>query len=357
MLRRHETSARKRENNYPAAMNPTRLHSSSAILTSVFVAAMTLQAATAAEVVLFPYFLDNGNSGVYLAVSDDGRNFHPLNDGQPIFTPPQWPDGQHLTRDPSIVFHDGLFHMVWTSNWSGRVFGHASSPDLKTWSTPQMIAPFPESLPRDEQPDNVWAPEVHFDPAQKNCQIVFSSTVPREENDSDGSTDPHGNDHRLYEIRTQDFKTFTPAKVLFDQDFCVIDGQLAFNDRNTPDENDDRWIMSFKREDAAPAGKNIRLAFNNAAQSGDWSPAAPPILGPGSPLRSNQQVEGPALVRFHGQWLLYADAFTSGNYTLITSPDLATWTDETDKLKLPARHPRHGTPFVVDRELIGWKLD
>lgn len=338
-------------------MGPTRIHCGSAMLTTAVMAFTTLPTAIAADVVLFPYFLENGNSGIYLAASDDGRNFRPLNNGQPIFTPPQWPDGQHLTRDPSIVFHDGLFHLVWTSNWSGRVFGHASSPDLKTWSTPQMIAPFPESLPRDEQPDNVWAPEIHFDPAQQNFQIVVSSTVPREENDSDGSTDPHGHDHRLYEIRTEDFKKFTSAKALFDQDFCVIDGQLAFDDRDTPDENDDCWIMSFKREDAAPDGKNIRLSFNNAPQSGDWSRASAPLLGPGSPLRANQQVEGPALVRFKGQWLLYADAFNSGGYTLITSPDLEKWTDETEKLKLPTRHPRHGTPFVVDPKRIGWQLD
>lgn len=327
------------------------------MLTTAILAVMSLQAATAADVVLFPFFLENGNSGVYLAVSDDGRNFRPLNDGQPIFTPPQWPDGQHLTRDPSIVFHDGLFHLVWTSNWSGRVFGHASSPDLKTWSTPQMITPFPASLPHDEQPGNVWAPEIHFDPAQQNFQIVFSSTVPREESDSDSSTDLHGHDHRLFEIHTKDFKTFTPAQLLFDQDFCVIDGQLALDDRNTPENGDDRWVLAFKREDAAPDGKNIRLSFNNAAQSGEWSPASPPILGPGSPLRSNQQVEGPALVRFKDQWLLYADAFNSGGYTLIISPDLTTWTDETAKLNLPVRHPRHGTPFVVDRQLIGWKND
>jgi hypothetical protein len=350
-------------------MKPTRKHSRYVMAAGLFIAAASLNATIAAaandvssgDIVLFPYFLENGNSGIYLAASDDGRDFRPLNDGQPIFTPPQWPDGQHLTRDPSIVFHDGLFHMVWTSNWSGRVFGNASSPDLKTWSTPQMITPFPAALPREEQPDNVWAPEIQFDPVQEDFQIVFSSTVPREENDSDDSTDPHGHDHRLYEIRTKDFKTFTPAQILFDQDFCVIDGQLALDVRNTPESGDDRWVLALKREDAAPDGKNIRLSFRNAAKidgtSNDWSPVSDPILGPGSPLRANQQVEGPSLVRFRNEWLLYADAFTSGNYTLVTSPDLASWTDETDKLQIPARHPRHGTPFVVDRELVGWKSD
>jgi hypothetical protein len=312
-------------------------------------------AAAADDVLLFPYFLNNGETGVYLASSSDGRRFESLNEGKPIFTPPEWPDGQHLTRDPSIVYHDGKFHMVWTSNWSGRVFGYASSPDLVTWSEPLKVTPFDPSLPDEEQPDNVWAPELSFDPVQKDFQILFSSTVPREEHDGDGSEDRHGNDHRIYSIRTKDFKSFSKPAVLFDQNFSVIDGQMALDDRGTESGDDDRWVMAIKREQNQPEGKNLRLSFNNAAQSDDWTPASKPILGPGSPLRPKEQVEGPSLVRFSNEWLLYADAFTSGHYTLIISPDLEGWTDETKELKIPARHPRHGTFFVVDRELVGWK--
>lgn len=310
--------------------------------------AMRLSSSTAMadEVVLFPYFLGNGESGVYLAYSNDGRTFQSLNDARPIFTPPKWPDGQHLTRDPSIVFHDGQFHMVWTSNWSGRIFGYANSPDLVTWSPPRQITPFAVSLPEEDQPDNVWAPEIHFDPVQENFQIVFSSTTPREEHDGDGSADSHGFDHRPYEIRTEDFQTFTPAKVLFDQGFSVIDAQLT--------RDGDRWVMVVKRETPPPGGKNLRLTFNNLKQSGEWSPVGEPILGPGSQLRPQEQVEGPCLIRFGGQWLLYADAFTSHHYTLVTSPDLETWTDETDKLSFPVANPRHGTALVVDRERVGW---
>ena len=57
------------------------------------------------------------------------------------------------------------------------------------------------------------------------------------------------------------------------------------------------------------------MTFNNPAQSEDWTPATAPILGPGSPLRPKEQVEGPTLVRFGNEWLLYADAFTAGHYS------------------------------------------
>lgn len=312
--------------------------------------------ATAEDIVLFPYFQNNGEAGVYLSYSTDGRKFLPLNNAQPIFMPPQWAGGQNLTRDPSIVYRDGLFHMVWTSNWSGRIFGYASSPDLVTWSTPKQVTPFPASLPSIDQPDNVWAPEIHYDHIQGNYQIVFSSATPREENDGDGSQDSHGNDHRPFEVRTTDFVTFTSAKVLFDQNFSVIDGQIAFDDRGTATADDDRWVMAIKRETNAPGGKNIRLTFTNPTQTDPWSAASAPILGPGSSLRASEQVEGPSLIRFGDEWLLYADAFTSGHYSLISSPDLVTWKDETAALSFPVGHPRHGTALVVDRDLVGWRF-
>ena len=63
------------------------------------------------DVLLFTYFRDNGQHGVNLASSTDGMNFIPLNDDKPVFTPPTW-KGQNLTRDASVLYHDGVFHMV-----------------------------------------------------------------------------------------------------------------------------------------------------------------------------------------------------------------------------------------------------
>jgi hypothetical protein len=335
-------------------MNLRMILRSCGFVVSVFVAGAVARKGAAEDVVLFPYFLGNGESGAYLAASTDGRKFESLNEGRPIFTPPQWPDGQHLTRDPSICFHDGEFHMVWTSNWSGRVFGYAHSNDLTAWSRPLMVIPFDPDLPEEDQPDNVWAPEIHFDHVQGDFQIVFASSIPREENDGDGSEDRHGNDHRLYSVRTRDFESFTAPVVLFDHNYSVIDGQMQFDDRGTAATDDDRWVTTIKREQNQPAGKNLRFTFNNPLQSGEWSEATAPVLGPSSPLRPQEQVEGPTLVRFGGEWLLYADAFTAGHYSLITSPDLATWTDETAELSFPVGHPRHGTFFVIDRSLVGW---
>jgi len=115
-------------------------------------------------VFLLSYFKGNGETGVFLAASEDGLVFKDLNEGRPVFMPPQW-QGQNLTRDPSIVYHDGLFHMVWTSSWVGSCFGAATSSDLKRWSEPIRVEPF-RNWPADAQPANTWAPEVHWDPVQ-----------------------------------------------------------------------------------------------------------------------------------------------------------------------------------------------
>lgn len=302
------------------------------------------------DVFLFSFFRGNGEAGVYLATSDDGRRFTPLNDDQPVMAPPKW-ENQNLTRDPSIVYHDGRFHMVWTSNWEGSVFGYATSRDLKEWSEPVMARPFPESLPEEDQPLNVWAPEIHRDPVHDELLILFSSTTPRELNDDD-SPIHHNLDHRTYAVRTKDGETFTEARKFFDPGFSVIDPVLAL------DEQRDRWAMALKHElYRESGGKNVRMAFAprdlKAPFPPEFTELSEPIVGPGAPIRPRLQVEGPSLFRHGGRWLLYADAFTSGRYVLATSADLAEWRDETSDLRTP-RGARHGTIFTAPREAVAW---
>src|SRR5690606_21028193 len=82
---------------------------------------------------VFPYFLDNGQDGIYLAISAGGIHFDGVNGNRPILPAPKW-EGAELTRDPSILYHDGVFHMVWTTGWWTRSFGYARSRDLVHWS-------------------------------------------------------------------------------------------------------------------------------------------------------------------------------------------------------------------------------
>lgn len=300
------------------------------------------------EVLLFSFFRGNGEAGTYLAWSEDGLTFAPLNEDRPVFPPAPWP-GQNLTRDPSILYHEGTFRAVWTSSWKGRVFGYAESADLVHWTEPRMVQPFPGSLAEEDQPQNVWAPEIHWDPVQKNYAVLFSATTGRESRNGDGSNNNgrDGHDHRIFVTRTADGTTFSPAQRFFDQGFSVIDAQMA--------RDGERWVMVLKQEQEIPlGGKNLRLTFAPIDLSEPWLPVSAPVFGPGSAIRPEEMVEGACLVPWKGQWHLYTDAFAAHHYSLASSTGLSTWTDRTAGLILPPGNPRHGTFFRAPRSAVGF---
>lgn len=311
------------------------------------------------DVLLFTYFRDNGQAGVFLAQSEDGITFTPLNEDRPIFTPPAWP-GQNLTRDPSVIFHHGVFRMVWTSHWSGRVFGYAESRDLSSWSEPRQVRPFPESLPAADQPGNVWAPEIHWDPFKLDFFVLFSSTTPRERNDGDNSDNKGNNtspyDNRIYITRTADGGRFSNAALFFDQGFSCIDAVMQV------DSPGERWVMVVKcsRDPGVKPmpGRNLRLTFTGPdLDRPDFTPVSEPIAGTHSRMFSHpdaikSMAEGQSLIRYRNQWWLYWDEPAGHGMQLATSPDLVNWTHQR-KLLFPAG-AKHGTAFLAPRAAVGW---
>lgn len=328
------------------------------------------------EVFLLSYFKGNGETGVYLASSEDGLAFKDLNEGRPILTPPEWP-GQNLTRDPSIVYRDGLFHMVWTSSWTGECFGAATSPDLKQWSKPVPVQPF-RNWPQNDRPVNTWAPEVQWDPVQKNYAILWSSSTALVENDGGHNSGglekdparqikPDARHHRTFIARTPDFQNFTEAKVFFSPGVSEIDAMMTFDDRGTADPADDRWVLVCKDEQFAElGGKNIRLTTAPADLTNPFppkfhAPADPnkpwstPVAGPSSTVQSNQWTEGPTLLKVGDEWRLYFDRFRlkADRFGLATSKDLVQWTDRTSELKFPPQ-AMHGTIFRAPRAAVSF---
>ena len=302
------------------------------------------------DVFLLPYFLGNGETGVYFAWSRDGLKFEWLNDGKVVMPAPPWGD-ESLTRDPSIVYHDGRFHMVWTTSWNSRSIGYAHSTDLTTWSEPQKIDIWGDRT----DVRNTWAPELHRDPETDEFLILWSSTTLAELNDGDGSEDQHGYDHRSYASRTKDFQTFTPPELFFSlqPEYSVIDPYIARDDRGTPAEDDDRWVMAIKHELAeAKGGKNLRLTFAPHMQGPYGTTLGPPIVGAGTDI-VNQMGEGPSLFRRGGDWFLYWDAPGSEfSYCLATSRDLTAWKNRSAEMSLPAQQMRHGTVLVVPAAVV-----
>jgi hypothetical protein len=299
------------------------------------------------NVMLVAFFRGNGETGVFLAASEDGRRFTPLNGDRPVIKPAPW-EKQDLTRDPSIVYRNGKFHVTWTTHWKGDCFAYAESSDLVTWSEPVRVEPF-----GDKKPVNTWAPEICWDPAQQNFLIVWSSCLGQPSN-------------RIFATRTADGKKFTAAEPFLKRDFGCIDAYLL------REESARRWVMIYKNEEAeAKGGKNLRVATAPLDFSAPWVDLVDrPIIGPGSAVAADTMTEGPTLLKLNNEYLLYWDsplkgkmpahmqkadssALADDSFGLASSTDLITWKDHTSELSLP-RNVRHGTVFLAPRAAVGW---
>lgn len=316
-----------------------------AILQVIVIFSGGIGRATGAEetVYCFAYFQGGwptgGSSGVYLSYSHDGLEFLPLNDGEPIFLPPkvgehEWADHptndllrENKTRDPSIAYGpDGLFHIVWTTGIETKSIGHATSPDLVKWSTPQRI----ELWSASDDVSHTWAPEIFYDTAKEHYLVVWASN-------------PGRGDLRLFYFTTVDFQSISRKQILYYNGDTVIDGAIAW------DETGNEYIMAIK--DERNGRKNIWLA-HSAASSGPWECGDRPIIGKGAAVDRQLRVEGPSLIKVGRLWHLYYDRYDRGQLSVATSGDLTNWTLRIEDAALP--RGRHGTVFAAPTRSVGW---
>ncbi len=287
------------------------------------------------------YYPAGGNSGVFIGWSTDGFNFKPLNDGHPVFVPPEFPGDDYdngsslpnLVRDPSMTYGpDGLFHLVFTSDIFSRSFGYAESPDLVHWSNVKLVQIWAGNT---NTVGRTWAPEIYYDADFSNAyQVAFSSDV--------GSDSLH-----IYYTLTTDFDTWTEPRDLYRKpdDTTVIDGFVAKE---------------------APNHFIIATAQNGTA----WLADAPTPYGPWTTRSSGSMVtprEGPALIKIGDTWHLYADCYTGAGdnvFRLAISSDATNWTDVTGLTDLPAKAdvpdygydggpPHHSTVFSAPLSALG----
>jgi len=267
---------------------------------------------------LFTSFRGNGETGVFLAESSDGRTWSPANGGRPIITPAE--PGM-LMRDPWLgKAPDGTWHLLWTWGWtksqephSTLKIGHATSRDLQHWSTQQGIP----VLADDPLARNAWAPEAVYEPAQKQWIIFWATTSSEEKAEYD---------HRIYSISTRDWKTFTPARHFFDPGFSAIDSTIV--------KVGSRWLMVFKDERKTPLMKKLRLAWANSPE-GPWSDATEPF--------TEAWVEGPTIMKIGRWWWVYFDHYTKPqHYGAVRTRDWVHFEDMTAAVHFPEGQ-RHGT--------------
>ena len=283
------------------------------------------------EVFLFSYFVDNGQDGLHLAYSNDGMKWTALNDGKSYLAPTVGKD--KLMRDPFILQgKDGLFHMVWTTGWWDRQIGYASSPDLIHWSE-QMGIPV---MDREPTARNSWAPEMVYDPANKNYIIFWATTIPGRHSDVASSEQEKGLNHRMYSTKTADFKSFSPIELFYNPDFSTIDATIL------PKNN--KFYLFLKNENPNPPEKNIRITVSDQA-------SGPYPLKVSAPITGKYWAEGPTALEVGEEVYVYFDKYMNHQYGAVRSKNMTDWEDVSDQVSFP-EGVRHGTAFKVSKAIF-----
>lgn len=283
---------------------------------------------------LFAYFYhQEEGEGFRLAWSADGYKFAMLNGGKSYLKPTA---GENkLMRDPHLYLApDGTFHLVWTTGWTGKTIGYASSNDLVHWSEQQAIP----VMAHEPEAQNCWAPEIIWDDAKRHYLIFWSTTILGRYPETAMSNRRPERNHRIYATTTTDFKTYAPTKLLYDGGFNVIDANLL---RDT----DGSWLMFVKNETLSPqTEKNIRL-IRGPTPEGPWGPPSPPLTGAG------YWAEGPAAIKVDGEYRVYFDKHQANAIGMVRSRDLRTWEDVSDQVTFPP-DARHGCIIAVPRGIV-----
>jgi hypothetical protein len=233
---------------------------------------------------------------LHYAYSRDGLHWYEINHNDAVWSSPT---GNGIIRDPFMnKAPDGNYYLVYTTGSpDNKSIGSARTQDLIAFNDAKLLkvmGAFPLV-------GNSWAPEWSWDEANGRYVIYWSSTV--------GADNP--GDSRIYKAYTTDWKTLTPASLMFDPGYNLIDANItSFNGKFT---------MLFKDGNVRPMRN--RLAVSDKLDAG---------YGQISPLITPNTTEGPEVLKLTGQnkWYLYYDYWAEGKYGVMESNDLTNWSKE-----------------------------
>ena len=281
---------------------------------------------------LFAYFTGNRveEEAVRYAISNDGYNYHTLNNNQPVI------DSKEISstggvRDPHILRtkEGDLFYMVVTDmtshkGWdSNRAFVMLKSADLINWSS--SVINIRQKYEGQEELKRVWAPQTIYDPEAGKYMIYWSMQ--------------HGDgpDIIYYAYANEDFTDIEgEPKPLFlpENGKSCIDGDIMLKDG--------LFYMFYKTEGH---GNGIRLATTRSLTSGQWTEY------PDYKQQTKEAVEGSSIFPLinSDKYILMYDVYMKGTYQFTESSDLINFSviDHTISMDF---HPRHGSVIPITRE-------
>ena len=268
---------------------------------------------------------------LHIALSADGRHWFPLNENKPVW--------DQRMRDPYVrKGPDGLWHILATGGERqhnrakvGPVCLNCTSKDLINWKVEGSLPLMKDVLDESGVPlaRNIWAPEWFYDEENEEYVLIWSSSF----------QDAGWKESRLWYCKTRDWESFTPAELLFEPSYSVIDGTLY--------EHDGTYYLFHKEEEfGAITGERraIRIATSKNLE-GPYS-----IIE--GHLNGGQIVptitEGPTVMKdpLKPGWLLLYDYCMTNRFGASYSPDLIHWLVE-DDVSFPS-DARHGCVSLLN---------
>ena len=306
---------------------------------------------------LFAYFSGNHPDGeqVRYAISDDGYNYHALNDGRPVISSDDIALKKSV-RDPHILrAQDGkTFYMVltdmrshegWQSN-DGLVL--LKSTDLLHWE--HTAIHFPARFPNLEGFDErnlhaVWAPQTIWDAKEGKYMIYYSIGRHDWEYPTD---DPRFNQPYFkifYSYANEDFTDITEPKLLFDFGTAAIDGDIVYDAKN------EEYVLFFKDEGRSVVNPN----GNFRTRQGVMRATSKELTGPYTVEYRHVQkpgqfpVEGSSVFPLIGgdEYVLMYDCYVNGHYQFCKSCDLKNFAYVQDTKTHGNFTPRHGSVIHI----------
>jgi hypothetical protein len=176
-----------------------------------------------------------------------------------------------------------------------------------------------------------------WDPARQEYLILWSTTILGRFPETALSNRRPERNHRIYSVTTKDFESLSPARLHYDGGFNVIDAMMV------PDGG--RWLMFVKNETLSPTTeKNVRMIVADTVD-GPFSAPSPAITG------AAYWAEGPSALKVGSEWRVYFDKHMENRFGLVSSTDLRSWSDQSERLSFP-RDARHGTILAVPRAVL-----
>ncbi len=270
---------------------------------------------------LFAYFKGNEpeQERIHFAVSEDGYNFKPLNNDEPVILQTK---GKKCVRDPYIFKgNDEYYYIIGTD--MKCIEGWEANHALVVWRSKNLIDWVDETIidiaalgEKYKNTTRAWAPQAMWDEKQKQYMIYWAH-----------STKEH-NTAGMYYAYTTDFKTITEPTPLYIRDIQTIDGDIIYN------EKEKLYYLYFKHDE----DQTIAYVTSNSL-NGPYEDE-PVIVS-----LAKSGVEGSEMYQIDNSdtWVMVMDEYSKGRFFMQRTTDFHNFEAVPESEYSMDFAPRHGS--------------